>query len=65
LCVGVFLVFAAWYSDAGETRDFAGALRFVERQPYGAWLLGVVALGLFSHGLFMLFLAKNRRMAGV
>jgi len=63
--VGVFLVFAAWYSDAAETRDFAGALRFVERQPYGAWLLGLVAFGLFSHGLFMLFLAKCRRMVCV
>jgi hypothetical protein len=60
--IGIFLVFAAWYSDAGETRDFAGALRFVERQTYGAWLLGLVALGLFSYGIFMLFLAKFRRM---
>lgn len=60
--IGVFLVFAAWFSDAGETRDFAGALRFVERQSYGAWLLGVVAFGLFSYGIFMLFLAKCRRM---
>ncbi len=60
--IGVFLVFAAWFSDAGETRDFAGALRFVERQSYGAWLLGLVAFGLFSYGIFMLFLAKCRRM---
>ncbi len=60
--IGVFLVFAAWYSDAEETRDFGGALRFVERQPYGAWLLGLVAAGLFSHGMFMFFLAKCRRM---
>lgn len=60
--IGVFLIFAAWYSDAGETRDFGGALRFVERQRYGALLLGLVAAGLFSHGLFMFFLAKCRRM---
>lgn len=60
--IGVFLVFAAWYSDAGETRDFGGALRVVERQPFGAWLLGFVAVGLFSYGIFMLFLARFRRM---
>lgn len=60
--IGFFLVFAAWYSDAGETRNFGGALRFVERQPYGAWLLGLLAAGLFSHGMFMFFLAKCRRM---
>jgi len=60
--IGIFLVFAAWYSDAGETRDFGGALRVVERQSYGAWLLGFVAVGLFSYGIFMLFLARFRRM---
>jgi hypothetical protein len=60
--IGIFLAFAAWYSDAGETRDFGGALRFVEQQSYGAWLLALVAVGLFSYGLYMLFLAKYRRM---
>ncbi|HXG86649.1 MAG TPA: DUF1206 domain-containing protein, partial [Pyrinomonadaceae bacterium] len=60
--IGIFLVFAAWYSDAGETRDFGGALRVVERQTFGAWLLGFVAVGLFSYGIFMLFLARFRRM---
>ena len=60
--IGIFLVFGAWYSDAGETRDFGGALRVVERQTFGAWLLGFVAVGLFSYGIFMLFLARFRRM---
>lgn len=62
--IGIFLAFAAWYSDAGETRDFGGALRFVERQSYGAWLLGLVAVGVFFFGIFMFFLAKHRRMVG-
>lgn len=62
--IGLFLVFAAWYSDAGETRDFGAALRFIEQQFYGAWLLGIVAVGLFSYGIFMLFLAFHRRMVG-
>ena len=62
--IGIFLAFAAWYSDGGEVRDFGGALRFVERQTYGAWLLGLVAAGLFSFGSFLLFLAKYRRMVG-
>jgi len=60
--IGIFLVYAAWYSDAGETRDFGGALHVVEQQSYGAWLLGLVAVGLFSYGIFMIFLAKYRRM---
>ncbi len=60
--IGIFLQFAAWYSDAGETRDFGGALSAVERQPFGVWLLALVAGGLFSYGLFALFLARFRRM---
>ena len=60
--IGLFLAFAAWYSDAGETRDFGTALRFIEQQFYGAWLLGIVAVGLFSYGIFMIFLAMYRRM---
>lgn len=61
--IGIFLVFAAWYSDAGETRDFGGALYAVEQQPYGAWLLALIAGGLFSYGIFLLFLARFRRMS--
>ncbi|MBA2736355.1 MAG: DUF1206 domain-containing protein [Pyrinomonadaceae bacterium] len=60
--IGFFLAFAAWHSDAGETRDFGAALRVIEQQSYGAWLLGVVAVGLFSYGIFMLFLTMYRRM---
>lgn len=60
--IGIFLQFAAWYSDAGETRDFGGALHVVEQQTYGVWLLALVAGGLFSYGIFLLFLARFRRM---
>jgi hypothetical protein len=60
--IGTFLVLAALHSNPGETRDFAGALRVVESQAYGAYLLMLIAFGLFSYGVFMLFLAKHRRM---
>lgn len=60
--IGVFLVFAALHSNAGETRDFAGAIGVIEQQAYGSYLLMLIAFGLFSYGLFMLFLAKHRRM---
>ncbi|MDQ3323973.1 MAG: DUF1206 domain-containing protein [Acidobacteriota bacterium] len=60
--IGIFLTFAAGYSDAAETRDFGGALSAIEKRPYGVWLLGLVAVGLFSYGIFALFLARFRRM---
>lgn len=60
--IGGFLIFAAWRSNAGKTRDFGDALHFVEKQSYGIWLLGIVAFGLIAYGLFMFFLAKYRKM---
>ncbi len=60
--IGFFLAFAAWQSNAGRVRDFGGALRSVEQQPYGVWLLGLVAAGLFSYGIFMFFQVRFRRI---
>lgn len=60
--IGFFLVLAAYQTDAGKTRGLGGALQAVEQQPLGAWLLGLVAAGFVSYGLFMFVLAKYRRM---
>jgi hypothetical protein len=60
--IGFFLILAAYQADAGEARGLGGALRAVEQQPFGAWLLGLVAAGFISYGLFMFVLAKYRRM---
>jgi hypothetical protein len=60
--IGFFLVLAAYQTDAGETRGLGGAMRAVEQQPFGAWLLALVAAGFVSYGLFMFVLAKYRRM---
>ena len=60
--IGFFLAFAAWQSNAGRVKDFGGALRSVEQQPYGIWLLGLVAAGLFSYGIFMFFQVRFRRI---
>ena len=60
--IGFFLILAAYQTDAGETRGLGGALRAVEQQPFGAWLLALVAAGFICYGLFMFVLAKYRRM---
>ncbi|HEX8249209.1 MAG TPA: DUF1206 domain-containing protein [Pyrinomonadaceae bacterium] len=60
--IGVFLVQAALHSNAGEARGLSGALRALEQQSYGQWVLGVVALGLIAYGLYMLVLARYRRI---
>ncbi|HLM01237.1 MAG TPA: DUF1206 domain-containing protein, partial [Pyrinomonadaceae bacterium] len=38
--VGVFLILAALHSNAGEARGLSGALRALEQQSYGQWVLG-------------------------
>ncbi len=60
--IGLFLIQAAMYSSAGEARGLSGALRALEQQSYGQWLLGVVALGLIAYGFYMLVQARYRRI---
>ncbi len=62
ILIGWFLLFAAYNSNLGETRGLGGAMRTLEQQAYGAWLLGFAAAGFICYGLFMLVLAKYRRM---
>ncbi len=60
--IGFFLAYAAWQSNAGRVRDFGSALDALEQQPYGVWLLGIVAVGLFSYGFFIFSQVRFRRI---
>jgi hypothetical protein len=62
MIVGGFLIFAAIDSDSHEATGLAGALMVIQRQPYGAVLLGVTALGFLSSGLFGFAEAAFRRI---
>ena len=52
LLIGWFFIRAALQSDAKETGGLDQALTTLAHQPYGPWLLGVVALGLIAYGLY-------------
>jgi hypothetical protein len=54
LLVGLFLVFAAYHSNPAEAKGIDGALLILIQEPYGHWLLGIVALGLISFGCYSL-----------
>jgi hypothetical protein len=56
--VGFFLGRAAITFDASQARDPGGALRSLEAQ--WAWLLAVVAAGLFAYGVYDLIRARYR-----
>ncbi len=61
--VGVFLIVAALRSDPSKAQGLGDALRTLLQQPYGTWILGVVALGLVAYGLLMLAVARYGRIA--
>lgn len=61
--VGGFLVQAALQYDPQKAQGLGGALQaLAERQPFGPWLLGIVAVGLVAYGVYMLISARYRRI---
>jgi len=60
--IGFFLIQAARQSDPNEVRGLDGALQALAQQPYGPWLLGIVALGLVAYGIHMGVQARYRRI---
>lgn len=60
--IGVFLLKAAYEYDPKEAVGLDGALSKVAQAPYGPFLLGVVAAGLFAFGLYSLAEARYREV---
>lgn len=60
--IGIFLIVAAIQANPNEARGLGAALDALAAQPYGPWLLGIVALGLVAHGAFNLVLARYRKI---
>lgn len=62
LITGWFLIQAALRYDPEKARGLAGALETLARQPFGPWLLGIVALGLVAYGAYSILQARYRRI---
>ncbi len=60
--IGVFFIQAAYQADPSEARGLGGALSTLLQQPFGPWLLGIVAIGLIAYGAYMWVLARYRRI---
>jgi hypothetical protein len=60
--IGGFLVAAAIHANPGEAQGLEGALTTLASQPFGPYLLGLVAAGLAAWGVFALVEARYRRM---
>jgi hypothetical protein len=61
--VGSFLVVAALRFEPGKAGSLGDVLQTLLRQPFGSWLLSVVALGLVAYVLPMLAVARYGRIA--
>jgi hypothetical protein len=60
--IGVLLLVAAVHARSDEVRGLGGALATLARQPFGPWLLGIVASGLVVYGAFMMVQARYGRL---
>ncbi len=55
--VGFFFVLAGYFANPHNAATFDGALRFLARQPYGLWLMAIVAVGLMAFGVYSIISA--------
>jgi hypothetical protein len=62
--IGGFLIEAALHYNAKEAGGLAQAFYTLGRAPYpyGRWILGVVALGFISFGVYSVLMARYRRI---
>jgi len=60
--IGIFLIVAVWRHNPGEAKGLGGALQEVAQQPYGGWLLLLIACGLIAYGVYSLAAARYRRI---
>lgn len=60
--IGLFLLRAALHEQPKEAIGLDGALQSVAKQTYGTLLLGVLAAGVFTYGLFCFVQARYRRV---
>ncbi|MDX2216819.1 MAG: DUF1206 domain-containing protein [Oculatellaceae cyanobacterium bins.114] len=58
--IGIFFVQAAIRSNPNEAKGLGTALAALAQQPFGPWLLGLVALGLIAYSIYSLIEARYR-----
>lgn len=62
LIVGVFFLYAGFTVDPEQAGGLADAISWVRSLPFGAWLYGLAAVGLFAFGGYSVIEALYRRM---
>lgn len=60
--IGYFLIQAARLYDSDQTKNSEDVLEMIQRQAYGAWLIGAMATGLIAYGFYYMLQARYRRI---
>jgi hypothetical protein len=60
--IGIFLIVAAVKNNPQDAKGLDSALVALVQQPFGPWLLGLVALGLIAYGVYSFVEARYRRL---
>ncbi len=59
--IGIFLMVAAYQHNSSKAVGLDGALKDLAHQPFGPFLLAIVALGLIAYGVYSFVEARYRR----
>lgn len=62
--IGFFLIVAALRHNPKDARGLDSALVELLKQPFGPWLVGIVAIGLVAYGVYSFVEARYRRVGG-
>lgn len=62
LVLGLLFIVATINNNPEESTGLDGALKSLQDQPYGAFILGAVALGLIAYGVFMVIRSRYQKM---
>ena len=62
ITLGILAINAARHHNPNEVQGVDGALRELAAQPYGTWILGLVAVGLIAYGFYWAFNVRYRRI---
>lgn len=60
--LGLLVAIATVTNNPEESTGLDGALKSLQQQPFGVWILGAVAIGLIAYGVFMVVRSKYQRM---
>lgn len=62
LPLALFVTLAGWRAQSSRVQTFGTALEALQRQPGGAWMLGLTAAGLIAFGAYAFVEARFRRI---